>query len=73
MPSQTNVGAGAWIESGGSKDPFPSSRVYGTTKWMRHETVFETGDGGDYSIGLWNWFSSGTVWYDHVKLEEIVK
>ena len=73
VPSRTNVGAGAWIESGGSKDPFPSSRVYGTTKWMRHETVFETGDGGDYSIGLWNWFSSGTVWYDHVKLEEIVK
>ncbi len=71
VPGRTNLGAGSWIQAGKKSMPYPSSRVHGTTEWIRQSTDFETDEGGEFSIGLWNWFSSGTVWFDHVILEQI--
>ena len=71
VPGQLHVGAGSWIQAGKKVMPYPNPRVHGTTEWIRQATDFETDDGGAYSIGLWNWYSSGTAWFDHVVLEEI--
>ena len=71
VPAQQNAGTGSWIQAGKKAIGFPNPRVHGTTEWMRMATEFETDDGNSFSIGLWNWFSSGTVWFDHLVLEEI--
>ena len=73
VPTQQNAGAGSWIQAGKKAIGFPNPRIHGTTEWMRMATEFETDDGNTFSIGLWNWFSSGTVWFDHLRLEEIEK
>ena len=68
---QPDVGVGSWIHAGKKVIGFPNPRVHGTTDWMRQALDFETDDGGKFSIGLWNWYSSGTVWFDHIILEEV--
>jgi len=72
-----SAGVGAYIYAGGKQFGLPQNRIQSDLEWTRQEFTFSTDDKDvdadgtvKCTLGLWNWYCGGTVWFDNVSITE---